>query len=133
MRTEELQLRHPAERRLLVAYAILNVFLMGATLLVVLKSSELLRAHPRLAQYRGRIRVLAIAAVFGVPATVFLRNTRHALVRGKSIALSPQQLPQIHAILQRQCQKLSINPLPELYVSEYAHGTARAIVYFLEV
>src|SRR5437773_2148656 len=118
MRTDELQLRHPAERPLLVAYAILNVFLMGATLLVVLKSSELLRAHPRLAQYRGRIRVLAIAAVFGVPVTVFLRNTRHALVRGKSILLSPQQMPQIHALLQRHCQKLSIDPLPELYISD---------------
>jgi hypothetical protein len=74
-----------------------------------------LRAHPHLAGY---IRVLAIGAVFGIPAIVFLRNTRHALVRGKSIALSPQQLPQIYAILQRHCERLAIDPLPELYVSD---------------
>lgn len=118
MCNEESQLRHPAELPLLVVFVILNVFLMVATLFVVLRGADLVRAHPRLGQYRGRIRVLAIATVFALPATVFLRNTRHALVRGKSIALSPQQLPQIHAILHRHCQRLGIDPLPELYVSD---------------
>jgi len=118
MRSDELQLRHPAERPLLFAYAVLNVLLMVATIFVVLKGSNWLREHPFLSSYRGRIRVLAIATVFGIPAIVFLRNSRHALVRGKSIALSPQQLPQIHAILQRHCHRLGIGPLPELYVSD---------------
>jgi hypothetical protein len=118
MRSDELQLRHRAERPLLVAFAVLNALLMAAVIFIVLKGSNWLRVHPHLAEYRGRIRVLAIAAVFGVPATAFLRNTRHALVRGKSIALSPQQLPQIHALLQRHCQRLGIDPLPELYVSD---------------
>jgi hypothetical protein len=61
----------------------------------------------------GRVFILA-----GVPAIVFLRNARHALVRGKSIALSPQQFPQIYAILQRHCERLGIDPPPELYVSD---------------
>lgn len=118
MRSDELQLRHPAERPLFLAFALLNVLLMAAAIFIVLKGSDWLRAHPHFTEYRGLIRVLAIAAVFGVPAIVFLRNTRHALIRGKSIALSPQQLPQIYAILQRHCERLGIDPLPELYFSD---------------
>jgi hypothetical protein len=115
MHSDESQLRHPAERPLFLAFAVLNVLLMAAAVFIVLSDSNWLRAHPHLAGY---IRVLAIGAVFGIPAIVFLRNTRHALVRGKSIALSPQQLPQIYAILQRHCERLGIDPLPELYVSD---------------
>jgi hypothetical protein len=115
MHSDESQLRHPAERPLFLAFAVLNVLLMAAAVFIVLSDSNWLRAHPHLAGY---IRVLAIGAVFGIPAIVFLRNTRHALVRGKSIALSPQQLPQIYAILQRHCERLAIDPLPELYVSD---------------
>jgi hypothetical protein len=115
MRSDESQLRHPAERSLFLAFSVLNVLLMAAAICIVLNGSDWLRAHSHLAGY---IRVLAIAAVFGVPAIVFLRNGRHALVRGKSIALSPQQFPQIYAILQRHCERLAIDPLPELYVSD---------------
>src|ERR1700732_99099 len=86
MRSDESQLRHPAERPLFLAFAVLNGLLMAAAICIVLNGSNWLRAHSHLAGY---IRVLAIAAVFGVPAIVFLRNGRHALVRGKSIALSP--------------------------------------------
>ena len=115
MRSDESQLRHPAERPLFLAFAVLNVLLMAAAVFLIFRGSGWLRAHPNLAAY---IRVLAIAAVFGVPAIVFLRNARHALVRGKSIALSPQQFPQIYAILQRHCERLAIKPSPELYFSD---------------
>jgi hypothetical protein len=118
MPSNESQLRHPKERPLFWVFAILNVLLMAAAIFIVLEGSDWLRAHPHLAQYRGRIRTVAIAAVVGFPATIFLRNTRHALIRGKSIALSPEQLPQIYAILQRHCKTLSIDPLPELYFSD---------------
>ena len=118
MSSEELNLRHPAEIPLFVAYALLNALLAAAAIFIVFKGSDWLHAHPALAAYHGRIRALAIAAVLGVPATIFLRNTRHAIVRGKSIALSPQQLPQIHAILHRHCERLDIHPLPELYFSD---------------
>jgi hypothetical protein len=118
MRSDESQLRYPAERPLFLAFAVLNVLLMAAAVFIILKGSDWLRAYPRLAEYRGRIRVLAIAAVLGVPAIVFLRNIRHALVRGRSIALSPRQLSQIYAILQRHCERLGIDPLPELYFSD---------------
>jgi hypothetical protein len=118
MRKEELQLRHPAERPLFIAYAVLNVVLIVAPISMIARGSAWLHAHPQLEKYRGRIRVLAIAAVAGVPGTVFLRNTRHAETRGKSIAISPQQLPQLYAILRRHCEKIQMESLPELYFSD---------------
>ena len=118
MRNEESRLRHPAEHSLFLAYVVLNLVLMTAAIFVVVKGDGWLRAHPYLAEYRGHIRVLAIAAIFGLPAITLLRNTRHALIRGKSIAVSPEQLPQIYAILVRHCEKLGIDPLPELYFTD---------------
>lgn len=123
----EVGLRHPLERPLFWAYAVLNVLVLAAALFIIFQGSDWLHAHRRLEQYRGKIRALAIAAVVGIPATIFLRNTRHALVRGKSIEISPQQLPEIYALLQRHCDKLGISPLPELYYSDMSMSTpARA-------
>jgi hypothetical protein len=118
MRSDESQLRHPAERPLFWAFVVLNVLLMAAAIFIVLKGSDWLQMHAHLARYRGRIRVLAVAAVFGFPASVLLRNGRHALIVGKSIAISPQQLPQIHAILLRHCERLGIDQLPNLCFSD---------------
>ena len=97
---------------------ILNALLMGASIFVVLKGSEWLHTHSGLAPYRGHIRLLAIAAVFGIPARVFLRNARHARIRGNSIAITAELLPQIHAILRSHCEKLGMERLPELYFSD---------------
>jgi hypothetical protein len=127
MRREESQLRHPSERPLFVAFAILNVLLMAGAIFVAVKGADWLKSHPTLAGYRGRIRTLAIAAIVGVPAIVLLRNTRRALMRGKSIVISPKQLPQIHAILRRHCEKLEIRIIPELYFTDAGvKQTARA-------
>src|SRR6516225_6455876 len=112
MREEERKLRHPKERRLFVVFAILNLLLMVTAISLALKGADWLEAHPLLNRYRGSIRALAIAAIT-LPATVvFLRNTRHALRRGKSITISPQQLPEIYAILQHHCEKLGMDYVP---------------------
>ena len=85
MRTDESQLRHPAERPLFWAYVVLNALLMAGAVFIVLKGSDWLQAHPHLAEHRDRIRVLAIAVVFGLPAATFLRNTRHAAIRASIV------------------------------------------------
>jgi len=118
MREEERKLRHPKERRLFVVFAILNLLLMVTAISLALKGADWLEAHPLLNRYRGSIRALAIAAIT-LPATVvFLRNTRHALMRGKSITISPQQLPEIYAILQHHCEKLGMDYVPGLYFTD---------------
>jgi hypothetical protein len=118
MQGVESKLRHPAERPLFLVYAVLNVLLMAASIFIVVKGSDWVRVHPRLAHYQGKVRVLAIAAIVALPMTVFLRNTRHALDRGKSIAISREQLPEIYTILERHCRKLGIEALPELYFTD---------------
>jgi hypothetical protein len=67
MRSDESHLRHPAERSLFLAFAVLNVLLMAVAVLIILKGSDWLRAHPDLAEY---VRVLAIAQ-----SLVFLRSS----------------------------------------------------------
>src|SRR6516165_656817 len=74
MREEERKLRHPKERRLFVAFAILNLLLMVTAISLALKGADWLEAHPLLNRYRGPIRALAIAAITGPAVIVFLRN-----------------------------------------------------------
>jgi hypothetical protein len=74
MHGDESQLRHPSERPLFWAFVALNSLLMATSIFIVLKGSHWLRAHPQLAQYHGRIRLLAIVAIIALPATTFLRN-----------------------------------------------------------
>lgn len=127
MRYEEAELRHPLERRLFWVFVVLNFALLSAAVFIVVKGTAWLQEHPHLAHYDDLIRSLALAAVFGVPAMTFLRNTRHALMVGKSIAVSSQQFPQIHAILRKYCESLGMNRLPDLYFSDTkVKGAARA-------
>ena len=118
MRSEESQFRHPTERPLFWAFVALNFLLMATAIFIVFKGSDLLSKYSLLARYRGRIRVLAVAAVFGLPASTLLRNGRHALIVGKSIAISPQQLPEIDEILRRHCGRLGMDQVPNLYFSD---------------
>ena len=118
MSSIESQFRHPTERPLFWAFVALNFLLMATAIFIVFKGSDLLRKYPNLSRYRGRIRVLAIAAVFGLPASTLLRNGRHALIVGKSIAISPQQLPEIDEILRRHCARLGMDQVPNLYFSD---------------
>jgi Zn-dependent protease with chaperone function len=106
------------ERPLFGVFVVLNIVLMATAIFIVLKGAAWLGAHPHLAPHSDRIRVLAIAAVLGLPAMTFLRNTRHALILGKSIALSPEQLQQIYAILRRHCDRLGMEQVPDLYFSD---------------
>jgi hypothetical protein len=116
----ESKLRHPLERPLFTAFVALNFALMGLSMFVVMKGSDWLKDHPRLAKHSGRVRTLALAAVFGPPATVLLRNTRRAQIRGNSIRVSPRQFPLLYEILKRHCETLGISRMPELYISDVA-------------
>jgi hypothetical protein len=117
---DESQLRHPLERPLFSAFVLLNFVVIGAALFIAIKGSGWLAEHPFLAKHGGHIRAFAIAAVIAVPGLVFLRNTRHAQVRGNSIRLSPVQLPLLHSILGRHCERLGIDRPPDLYFSDTA-------------
>jgi len=117
---DEAQLRHPLERPLFWIFVALNVAIAAAALFIVIKGSDWLAAHPLIAKEGTRIRALATAAILGLPAITFVRNTRHADLQGNSIRISPAQLPELDSILRSYCKRLGMNRVPELYFSDSA-------------
>jgi hypothetical protein len=117
---DESELRHPLERPLILALVPINFALVAAAIFLAIKGSDWLAAYPVLAKYSGQLRAIAIAVVLAVPGLVFLRNARHARVRGNSIRVSDIQFPLLHSILRQHCGRLGMGHLPELYVSDTA-------------
>lgn len=116
--TDESQLRHPLERPIFVATAAMNVLAMVAAVLIVLYGVDVLKEYPLLAKHADEIRLLAIAAVFALPGVAVLRNVNRGRIRGNSMRLSREQLPEIYAIFERHCEKLGMEHVPELYLSD---------------
>ncbi len=108
--------RHPHERRIVLLSTAANLALIAAAIAAILLAPAWLSAHPRAALRAHRIPLAAIAAVLVLPALGFLRLGRWAMVRLNSVRLGRDQLPEVHAILERQCRVLGIPP-PDLYVS----------------
>src|SRR5690606_33617834 len=63
-----------------------------------------------------RIQLTAVAAIFLLPAIGFLRLGRWMTIHLNSVKLGVDQLPEIHAILQRHCRALGIAE-PAIYAS----------------
>ena len=127
MSPDETRLRHPLERRVYVVFVVLNFALAAAAVWLAVRGPGWLSRHPWLKDYIVHIRVVAVTAVLSVPAVVFLRNARHAGVRGNSVRLSAGQVPEIHEVLQSHCRRLGMASMPELYLSEDAiSGSSQA-------
>jgi hypothetical protein len=129
--TAESALRNPREWPIFVTSAALNLVIMAGAVVLAAHGTEELRRFPRLASIVGHrieeLRALAIAAVFALPAVIFLRNLRRASIRGGSVRLSSDQLPEIHDVLVRYCARLGMKPIPRLYLTDEAFkGDARA-------
>lgn len=108
--------RHPRERRTTLLSAAANVAIIAGAVAAILLAPEWLSAHPRAAQLVRRVQVAAVAAIFVVPALGFLRHGRWMMIHLNSVRVGHDQLPELHAILERQCRALAI-PVPALYVS----------------
>jgi Zn-dependent protease with chaperone function len=62
----------------------------------------------------------------GAIGAYFTAKRARAFIRGSAIAVSPDQMPQIHAIVQDFAQRLGMSETPELYLAEdsVANGIA---------
>lgn len=134
---DESRLQHPLERPIFIAYAVMNIVIVAAAIGAVRAGFNWVGTHPLLAKFLedhpvvtdfvgqiGTVIVLAIVAPLAIPV---IRNLRWAFIRGNSIRLSPDQVPQIHSILEEHCRKLGLSYVPDLYLSEDAiSGPAQA-------
>ena len=115
---DESELRWPWDRPISVLTVLLNFGLIAAAILLVAYGSQWMESYPFLAKRIEQLRVVAIAAIVALPGVVILRNARRGNIRGNSVRVSRDQFPEIYGILERQCQKLGVTKLPELYLSD---------------
>src|SRR5262249_30318157 len=102
----ESQLRYPHERVLFVATVILNLAIPVLAIILVVIGSDWLSTHPFFAEKIKKILVAAIIGILSPLALGFIRNTRREYIRGNSLRLSKDQLPQIYEIFEKHCDKL---------------------------
>jgi len=116
---DEAQCKHPLERPVFIVSVLINLVLMGGALLLANASADWLAEYPFLHQHFGKIKLLAIAVVLTPPVLVLTRNLARGSILGNSVRLSPEQLPEIYALLEAHCNKLGIQ-VPELYLTDRA-------------
>lgn len=114
---EESALRHSAERPYFIGAVLSNFLLMGLAIALIVHPPAWDRTHPLIGKEVTLLRVLAVAALIGIPGAVLVRNRRRALVIGNSVCLSNTQFPEIYALLMDQCRRVGMNEVPELYLS----------------
>jgi hypothetical protein len=134
---DETRLQHPLERPVFLIYAVLNLLLVIVAIAAIKVSFNWVGTHPLLAKYLESHPVLTdfivkftaviSLAVFAPLAIPLIRNIRRAVIRGNSIRLSREQIPEIYGVLEGHCAKLGMRDTPELYLSETAiFGLAQA-------
>lgn len=134
---DESRLQHPLERPVFTAYVIMNIAVVVAGIAMIKAGSnwvgthplfrEYLEAHPVFTDFIERIAAVIILALIAPLAIPVVRSIQSAFIRGNSIRLSREQIPQIHGLLEEHCEKLGMSYVPELYISEEAiSGPARA-------
>jgi len=113
-------LRHPYETKVFAVSVSLNLLGIGGAILLAIYAGSIAEYFPTIGKYANEMRVV-ILAFLAMPITLpFLRNTRVSRIIGNSVRLSEQQLPQIYGILKKHCDKLGIEKLPELYLTDRA-------------
>jgi hypothetical protein len=118
----ESELRHPRERPIFISFVVLNLAILAAAMWITIKGADKLDAYPAVKKYISHVRTVVIAAILAPPVLTLLRNTRHAIVRGRSVRLSQAQIPEIYGVLEGHCRKLGLQSPPELYFSRTANS-----------
>jgi hypothetical protein len=115
---DEEALRHPLETRIFVLSVVLNVSLLILAIVLATNAAEWVEAHPVIARTVKHISALATGLVLAPFALTFVRNARRSYVRGNSVELSREQMPELHGMLERHCARIGLDPLPGLFLSQ---------------
>jgi Zn-dependent protease with chaperone function len=68
-----------------------------------------------------------IAFAIGAIAAFFTAKRVRAYIRGSAVAVSPEQMPELHAVVQEMAQRLGMQETPELYIAEDAVANGFAV------
>ena len=115
---DEESLRHPLEMRFFIFSVIVNAGLLILAIYLATHAPTWLESHPIVAENLKQVRALATGMALAPFALTFLRNARRSYVRGYSVALSREQMPEIYGILERHCAKIGLATPPGLFLTE---------------
>ncbi len=118
--TGESGLRHPWERAIFLASVMVNLGIMVGAFFLLRTAHDWLQEHPLVAKTLKHVELLAAAAVLAPPAIVLIRNARRGFILGNTVRVSKQQIPEMYAVLERQCRQLGLDQVPDLHVSDGA-------------
>ncbi|GAO01393.1 M48 family metalloprotease [Anaeromyxobacter sp. PSR-1] len=108
--------RHPRERLVFWLSVLVNAAVGAAAIWLVYRAPGWLTGRPALSRLANELRVAGVATLALIPALAWLRHARWAEFREGSLQLGPDQLPAIHAMLERLCAAVGA-PVPELFSS----------------
>jgi len=115
--TERERLRHPLERRVTFLVAALDLMLLATIAGLLVWGAEWLEDHTFLANYKNHGRIFLIALLGAPVVAIYAQRRRRLLAQEEGVRVSEVQLPEIHNVLVRQCQRVG-EPPPDLYVSD---------------
>jgi hypothetical protein len=115
---DESQLRHPLEYPYFLFSVVLSLIVVAAAIVIIAFAPDWLKSHAMLSKDATLVRAALVAALAGMPLLVLFRNRRNAYIHGQSIRLSRNQLAPIYEILERQCQRLGMTDVPDLYITD---------------
>src|SRR5436190_16204075 len=117
-RIDEEALRHPLERPIFAVSVIVNVGLLILAIYLATTAPTWLEARPIIARHLKQIQTLAAGMALAPFALTFVRNARRSYLRGNSVALSREQMPDIYALLERLCARIGLEEVPVLLLAD---------------
>jgi hypothetical protein len=121
-RSQRERLRHPLEKRVGRLVAGIDVILVAIVAALLLFGAEWLEARPRFAKYASHANIPLMAVLAAPIVATYAKQRRRMLAQEESIRIDAAQLPEIHDVLVRHCQRLGV-ALPELYLSDGVEHT----------
>lgn len=95
---------------------LVNAAVGAAAIWLLYRAPGWLTGRPALSKLANELRLAGMATMALLPALAWLRHARWAEFREGSLQLGPDQLPGIHAMLERLCAAVGA-PVPELFTS----------------
>jgi hypothetical protein len=111
------QLRHPLEKPVAIVVGLLAIALIGLVLALLILGAERLNDQPVFGKYLGHARLLLTAVLAAPLVATYARRKRQLLAQQESIHVTANQIPELYAVLLRQCARAGID-VPDLYLSD---------------
>lgn len=120
------RLRSPYELPAVVVCMAVNLTLVVFALVLVTAGWEWLESKPLVGERKAELWTVVGFALFALPYAFVGRHAHLVNARGNGVRVSASQMPELHEILERECEALGLTEIPELFVSHELDAMASA-------